>query len=172
MSDNSGLIPIYVVKSGRVESLPPVQKTDEEWRRLLSPDSFRVARLKGTESPFSGEYHTTKTTGLYICLCCGTDLFSSADKFDSGTGWPSFSRPVSDLNVALQDDFSLGIRRTEVRCKRCGAHLGHVFDDGPLPTGLRYCMNSLSLSFIPGDTAEAAGISQGHPSLPKEFPGK
>ncbi|PKL59732.1 MAG: peptide-methionine (R)-S-oxide reductase [Methanomicrobiales archaeon HGW-Methanomicrobiales-4] len=150
MDPLSSGIPIYVVKTGVVEHLPRITRSDDEWRTILTPESYEVARLQGTEFAFSGAYYANKEPGLYTCVCCGTDLFSSDDKFDSGTGWPSFSRPVSDLNVITIDDRNHGMQRTEVRCVRCGAHLGHVFDDGPAPSGLRYCMNSLSLTFIPG----------------------
>jgi peptide-methionine (R)-S-oxide reductase len=148
MESSVPLIPIYVVKTGMVELLPPVQKSDAQWRKLLIPESYHVARGQGTEYAYSGQYHATKEPGVYVCICCGTDLFLSDDKFDSGTGWPSFSRSVSDKNVKLVEDNSHGIKRTEVRCARCEAHLGHVFDDGPLPTGLRYCMNSLALKLV------------------------
>lgn len=149
MTGDNGFLPIYVVRTGKVEDLPIILKSEEEWRALLSPESFDVARKKGTEFAFSGAYHALKDPGWYVCVCCRTDLFSSDDKFDSGTGWPSFSRPVSELNVTFEEDATHGMKRTEVRCSRCGAHLGHVFDDGPAPTGKRFCMNSLSLIFLP-----------------------
>ena len=152
MTEREGFIPIYVAKSGDIEEKALIRKTDKEWREILTPRSFEVARLNGTEYPFTGAYHETHVPGVYVCICCGTDLFSSEAKFDSGTGWPSFSRPVSDLNVTRIEDPSLGMSRIEVRCSRCGAHLGHLFDDGPPPGGLRYCMNSLSLSFISEET--------------------
>jgi methionine-R-sulfoxide reductase len=125
-----------------------VVKTDEEWSRQLSPAQFRIARGKGTERAFCGTLLDNKRQGVYSCVCCGLPLFASGGKFNSGTGWPSFFRPVAEENVATHADHSHGMVRTEILCARCDGHLGHVFEDGPPPTGLRYCVNSESLNFI------------------------
>ena len=126
-----------------------VAKSKEQWRSELTSEQYEVCREKGTEAPFSGVYAESKTPGIYVCACCGQELFSSASKFDSGSGWPSFWQPLFPESTATEVDVSHGIRRTEVMCSKCDAHLGHVFDDGPLPTRLRYCINSVSLGLKP-----------------------
>ena len=127
-----------------MEKMP---KTEQEWKNKLAPDQYKVLREKGTEMAFTGKLYKTKDKGMYTCAGCGTELFSSDAKFDSGTGWPSFDEPKNLENVKLIEDYSYGMSRTEVVCKKCGGHLGHVFDDGPTKTGKRYCINSCSLDF-------------------------
>lgn len=133
------------------ESDAKVAKSDEQWRSELTPAEYEITRKAATEAPFTGEYWNTKTKGQYLCRCCGAELFDSDTKYDSGTGWPSFYKPVSPDAVSTQEDHSLGMLRMEALCSRCDAHLGHVFPDGPEPTGARFCMNSASLKLKPED---------------------
>ena len=134
-------------RSGVVE-VDKVAKTEAEWKQMLTPEQFYVARKEGTERAFSGKYARSKDDGVYKCICCGTALFDSRTKYESGTGWPSYYQPIAKENVHEKTDGTLGMQRVAVECARCDAHLGHVFPDGPKPTGLRYCMNSASLNFV------------------------
>jgi peptide-methionine (R)-S-oxide reductase len=134
-----------------------IEKSEQEWAQQLTPEQYHVTRHHGTERPFTGQYVHKTEDGVYVCVCCGAPLFSSSAQFDSGTGWPSFFEPLSGEPVETETDSSWFMRRTEVHCGTCGAHLGHVFDDGPRPTGLRYCINSVALSLQPSNTDSAGG---------------
>ncbi len=129
-----------------------IVKTEQEWMQQLTPEQFQICRLKGTERPYTGKYNDEKRAGVYRCTCCGHPLFKSDTKYDSGSGWPSFYAPLDEDAVAVEEDLSLGMRRVEVMCAKCDSHLGHVFEDGPAPTGLRYCMNSVSLDLEPEES--------------------
>jgi peptide-methionine (R)-S-oxide reductase len=146
----SAAVPIKVYSAGKggYTMSETVNKSNEEWKKQLTPEQYHILREKGTERAFSGKYANFHEHGIYQCAACGLDLYRSEDKYESGTGWPSFTAPIAPENIITRPDNSLFTRRTEVLCRRCGGHLGHVFDDGPKPTGLRYCMNSAALQFV------------------------
>ena len=150
MTTDARRVRIFDSRRNKIVYVDRVIKTDEEWKKLLTREQYEITTKMGTEHPFTCTFEDIKETGMYQCVRCGTDLFRSTTKFESGTGWPSYYQPVSDLNIRLLGDFSLGMNRTEVLCARCDAHLGHVFSDGPPPTGMRYCINGAALKFVKG----------------------
>lgn len=158
---NGSTVRLYSVEKGGYVEVPYDHRSEEEWKKALTPQQFRILRKEGTERAFTGKYWKEHRQGIYRCAGCSTDLFSSETKYESGTGWPSFWEPIAPENIREVEDNTLFVRRTEVECARCGGHLGHVFNDGPKPTGLRYCLNSASLTFVeglPGKAGDAKGV--------------